>query len=90
MDRARRIRLEAWEADEQMTALNESLERDDSRRRIAVGIALAHYASDDVEIPELSEENRYGADLPESVDSGYWVPARVWVDADAVEDVLNA
>jgi hypothetical protein len=51
------------------------------RREIAADIARDQYGSDDVEI----------ADDPtvDYVDGGYWIPARLWVSADAVEDQFS-
>lgn len=83
--RARRIGLEAWESERQMNELNESLARASDREKIAVKIARDSYGSDDVEIDEYDHEKLF----IESVDGGYWVKARVWVDAEAVEGLMG-
>ena len=83
-NRARRIGLEAWQAEEEMNALNESLARDAERQRLAVEIARETYGSDDVEIDEHDHEKLF----VESVDGGYWVKARVWVDVGEIEGRL--
>lgn len=61
--------------------LHPSVARMARRFEIAGEMAIERYGDDDCEI--FHEEI-------ESVDGGYWVNARVWVDADPVEDRLNA
>ena len=90
--RARRIGLEAWESDRQMDELNESLRREDERKRLAVKLAHERYGTDDVEVNPLDEiDHSIGTlgDTVESVDGGYWVPARVWIPFEDVEEGVS-
>ena len=73
---------ELMEEERQMNELNASLERQEQRERIAAGLAYENYASDDV-VVEPPDEG------VESVDGGYWVKARLWVDADDVEERME-
>jgi hypothetical protein len=68
------------------TDFAESLARQDERFSTATKLAIAGYASDEVEIVEAAD-NRSGWFI-ESVDGGYWVEARVWVDAQEVENSI--
>lgn len=61
------------------TSPEASLARRAARNTIARELAVKRYANDDVEV---SDDLDY-------VDGGYWVRARVWVDAQDVEDVLD-
>lgn len=63
----------------EMEAVNASVARDDARRARAVEVARKNYGSEDVAV--AMDENVH----VHSVDGGYWISARVWVDADAVE-----
>lgn len=77
--RARSIGAELAESERQTEELNASLERSAQRERLAITIAVERYASDDVDVPEEDGKLEY-------VDGGYWVKARVFVDADTVEE----
>lgn len=79
-DRLRRKAAEAWEEERQMNELNDSLRRADERKKIAESLARASFIdNDDVEV---------GGDV-EYVDGGYWVTARVFVDAEDVEEAMT-
>ena len=69
-----------------MEALNESLRRRDERLAAARKLAQEIYASDDIDVlpGRWIVESSPEPDI-EEVDGGYWVQARVWVDADLVE-----
>jgi hypothetical protein len=85
--RARAIGEEFAETEAQTEALNAALDRDARRQTLAVEIARERYGSDDVEVgrSRFLVEWPLGATVQvESVDGGYWIAARVWVDADDV------
>jgi hypothetical protein len=56
-----------------------SLARWDTRNRLAVQMAYDAHGSNDVQI----------TDTVESCDGGYWVGARIWIHADAVESAMT-
>ncbi len=68
--------------------LNESIRRYERRLEIAGELAAQDYngcLGDDLEIVEGID----GKWFVESVDAGYWVEARVWVDMERVEAILE-
>lgn len=80
---------EIAEEERQMQLQNESIDRILNQEARAVEIAREIYGSDDVEV----YPGAFLAELPvpriEIVDGGYWVEARVWVDADLVEERMS-
>lgn len=74
-------------ADTDWNDLGESVQRMSRRFELATEIAKSTYASDDLEIVESVLAS--GGWFVESVDGGYWVEARVWVPADAVEERME-
>jgi hypothetical protein len=90
MPRSGHIGREFAAQEAEMEAINESLERSEKRMRIAGELACDRFAGDDdVDVmpgtwmPETPEPR------VESVDGGYWVLARVWVDAEEVEERMQ-
>ena len=87
--RGRAIGEEFAESELQTMALNESLARDQRRREIAAEIAEESYGSDDVDVLPGKWILEDREPRIESVDGGYWVEARVWVEADVVEERMS-
>jgi hypothetical protein len=79
MRRARAIGEEFAESERQTEEMNASLERWHRRRQIAREL-VQDLLGDDGDFPDETEV--------ESVDGGYWVTGRVFVDADSIEHVL--
>lgn len=79
---ARAIGVDWQESETATEAVNESLARAERREQLAVSIAQRQ-ADDDLEVPGDMDVPRV-----ESVDGGYWVAARIWVDAEEVEEAL--
>jgi len=78
--------LEAHSPGADSLDMQTSMERREQRLAIATEKAKENYETDDLEVSAIGD-NR-GEMVVESVDGGYWVSARVWVDADVVEREL--
>lgn len=87
--RARAMAHELAETEAQMDAINSALDNDQRRREIAKQLAQDKYGTEDVIFDPFDVGGSWPSNPIESRDGGYWVAAKVWIEADDVEDAFN-